>query len=912
MSATSSNRQLLPDNVCPLAYDITLEPELSPAALDLVNAADDEAASDAPQGHVRAPGGQRAGGDDHEALFVFHGQETVEIEVRRPTRDIVLHALEMQIRTARIDGDLEVESISMDTDAQTATLRFPQELQPSRRYRLWIEFRGNLNAKMVGFYRSKYRDAESGAVRYMAVTQFEATDARQAFPCWDEPSIKSKFRVTLIAPPGRTCLSNMPVEREAVRESDGKQVVRFAETPIMSTYLLAFVVGEFDYVEAHTAEKVRVRVYTQRGQSHLGQFALECATRVLSFFTEFFGIPYPLPKEDLIAIPDFAAGAMENWGLITFRETALLLDPKQSAASVKSRVAEVVAHELAHQWFGNLVTMEWWTHLWLNEGFATWAAELAVDHMFPRWQQWMQFVSATFSAALRLDGLKSSHPIEVEVRRAQEVNEIFDAISYCKGASVIRMLANYLGLEAFQAGLRRYLKRFMYANASTDDLWRALEEESGKPIAPMMRSWTRQTGYPVIEVDDEAMTLSQTRFLADGGAADDAADDQSWMVPLGLVDSRQPRTPRYQLLAERHDALLQGDRRALEEVEWIKVNAGQTGVFRVNYRPGMWARLVKPIRDKALGATDRLGLSMDALALTKAGRLPASIALQVLSAFDREDDYSCWTDVVGSLGELCSVFVYGDEALQVQFNEFAARLLQRIGEQVGWEPQPDEEHVTALLRALVLGALGRYAHPATVQEARRRWARERKALEPVVADLRYPVMATVVQHGGEAEFDSVLETYRAAKMDEERVRCIRALSCTRDPSRMAWMLEWGLDRAQVKAQDAIYVYASVAAASAAGRHMAWRFLRDHWAVFFDRYGKGNFLLSNYVASTLRDHNQPEVAAEVQAFFDGISPKQREGIARTIQQSLERIRTNAAWKQRDQQAVQSWLTEYLAQ
>ena len=427
-------RVLLPADVCPTRYDITLKPDLE--------------------------------------RFTFDGSETIDIEVKSATRRIVLHAAELELHSVVLERDgvsREPEHIETNEEEDTVAFVFSEELEPGAA-RLAIEFTGQLNDKMHGFYRSVYR--LDGEERIMAVTQFEATDARRAFPCWDEPAQKAVFAVTLVVPLDRVAVSNMPPS--AVETGDGGfKTVRFAETPVMSTYLLAFIVGEFDYVETQTKEGVTVRVYTPVGRREQGRFALDVAARTLSFFHEYFDIAYPLPKMDLLAIPDFAAGAMENWGAVTYRETAILVDPEESSAGTRQRVAIVVAHELAHQWFGNLVTMEWWTHLWLNEGFASWIEFLAVDHLFPEWDMWTQFVYTDFGRALSLDGLKSSHPIEVEVRDPKQISEIFDGISYSKGASVIRMLRAYIGAEPFRRGLQRYLGRHQYANATTEDLWQA-------------------------------------------------------------------------------------------------------------------------------------------------------------------------------------------------------------------------------------------------------------------------------------------------------------------------------------------------------------------------------------------------------------------------------------------------------
>eukprot|EP01094_Clydonella_sp_ATCC50884_P017334 TRINITY_DN2999_c0_g1_i1.p1 TRINITY_DN2999_c0_g1~~TRINITY_DN2999_c0_g1_i1.p1 ORF type:complete len:463 (-),score=132.41 TRINITY_DN2999_c0_g1_i1:21-1409(-) len=400
-------------------------------------------------------------------------------------------------------------------------------------------FEGVLNDQMAGFYRSRY--SVEGEERFMAVTQFEPTDARRAFPCWDEPSLKATFSVSLTVPTNRTALGNMPAEEEQV--NGDLKTIRFGRTPIMSTYLVAFLVGEFDVVEDVTKEGVVMKVYTPLGKADQGKFALEVGKNTLSFYTDYFAIPYPLPCLAMVAISDFSAGAMENWGLVTYRETALLIDSATSGVSNKQRVAYVVAHELAHQWFGNLVTMEWWKELWLNEGFATWVGNLAVDHLFPAWDIWTKFSSDYFARAQQLDSLRSSHPIEVEVYSSDEINEIFDAISYCKGAAIIRMIASVLGLDAFKKGLQIYLKRHQYGNAVTDDLWQALQESSGVDVKSLMDVWTKHTGYPVLHAALSSATtlhVRQHRFLSSGEGEGGEDDKTIWRCSVpALAPSQQ-------------------------------------------------------------------------------------------------------------------------------------------------------------------------------------------------------------------------------------------------------------------------------------------------------------------------------------------------------------------------------------
>ncbi|CAH2040953.1 unnamed protein product [Thlaspi arvense] len=407
----------------------------------------------------------------------FSGAVEISVDVVAETKFIVFNAADLAIDSSSVrftdqtgSKVLKALEVELFEDDEIVVVEFPENLSPGIGV-LCVAFEGTLNDKMKGFYRSTYE--HNGEKKNMAVTQFEPADARRCFPCWDEPACKATFKITLEVPAELVALSNMPVFDEKV---DGSiRTVCYQESPIMSTYLVAVVIGLFDYVEDHTPDGIKVRVYCQVGKASQGKFALDVAVKTLELYKKYFEVPYSLPKLDMVAIPDFAAGAMENYGLVTYRETALLYDDKHSAAANKQRVATVVAHELAHQWFGNLVTMEWWTHLWLNEGFATW----------------------------------------VEINHAAEIDEIFDAISYRKGASVIRMLQSYLGPECFQRALASYIKKYACSNAKTEDLWAVLEEESGQPVTKIMNSWTKQKGYPVVsvKVNDKELVFEQVFYI---------------------------------------------------------------------------------------------------------------------------------------------------------------------------------------------------------------------------------------------------------------------------------------------------------------------------------------------------------------------------------------------------------------
>ncbi|MCE9549320.1 M1 family metallopeptidase, partial [Candidatus Nomurabacteria bacterium] len=528
--------------------------------------------------------------------FTFEGIETITLSILKPTKSITLHSKEIEIKTADIEKNFA--KISYNTKAETATFIFSKVI-PVGKIKLTIVFSGILNDKMRGFYRSKY--AIAGKEYHMATTQFEATDARKAFPCFDEPAQKAVFNVSLVIPKGKTAISNtLPVSVSA--HEAGYEVVKFSPTPKMSTYLLAFIIGDFEYIEKKSDRGVIVRVYTTPGKKHQAKFALDVTVKTLEFYEKYFDIPYPLNTLDMIAIPDFSSLAMENWGAITFREIVLLVDEKNTSTSSKELIVEVIAHELAHQWFGNLVTMEWWTHLWLNEGFASYIPYLVIEDLFPEWNIWERFTNDTQGIALRLDALNTTHPIEVEVHHPDEIGEIFDAVSYSKGASVIRMLADYIGEKNFRDGLRYYLKKHSYKNTETVHLWEAFSKISKKPIEKMMKNWTGRGGYPVVKAEMEKgkLKLSQERFFSSPASKKKSKDKTTWEIPVliknqsgmqkhflsRLSQAVEPRMSDFSAEKYATAKKVVSNEANLDKsmpkksLSWMKINAGESGFFR--------------------------------------------------------------------------------------------------------------------------------------------------------------------------------------------------------------------------------------------------------------------------------------------------------------------------------------------
>ncbi|MBI3254410.1 MAG: M1 family peptidase, partial [Nitrosarchaeum sp.] len=409
-----------------------------------------------------------------------------------------LHCAELKIKSCyvRYNGISEKAITKLDAKKEELTIIIKNKIEGTAFVE--IAFAGELNDRLLGFYRSQYK--QNGKTKYLATSQFEAADARRAFPCWDEPQAKATFDISIIAENKFTAISNMPIASK--KKIKNKTIYKFAKTPIMSTYLVYLAVGEFEYLTGKIG-KTQVRVITTKGNKSKGKYSLDLGKKLLLSYEKYFGIKYPLPKLDLIAIPDFASGAMENWGAITFRETILLYDPKTSSTRTKQYIAEVISHEIAHQWFGNLVTMKWWNDLWLNESFATFMATKFVDKFYPEWDLWNQFVEDAMNAAMGLDSLKNTHPIDVKVNSTSEIREIFDAISYDKGGCVLRMLEHYVGESNFQKGLKRYLADFKYKNAEGRDLWDAIGKISKMPVRVMVLTWLKQPGFPVVEIEKQ-------------------------------------------------------------------------------------------------------------------------------------------------------------------------------------------------------------------------------------------------------------------------------------------------------------------------------------------------------------------------------------------------------------------------
>jgi len=802
--------------------------------------------------------------------FTFRGTEKISIQVSRSARKIVLHAAELEIKKCQIswNGKEIRPEIQLDAKKEQLTITLPQKISGTAI--LSIDFIGQLNDKLVGFYRSKYK--YRGEEKHLATSQFEAADARRAFPCWDEPEAKATFDVSLLVDNNHTAISNMPVISK--KKIGLKTLYRFDTTPMMSTYLLYLAVGEFEYISSKSG-KTLIRVITTHGKKHQGKLSLEFTKQFLSYFEKYFKIKYPLPKLDMIAIPDFASGAMENWGAITFRETILLYDPKTSSTETKQHIAEVIAHEIAHQWFGNLVTMKWWNDLWLNESFATFMATKAVDAIYPEWDFWDQFLISEMTGGLSLDSLKSSHPIDVPVKSPADVRQIFDEISYNKGGCVLMMLENFIGEDNFQKGLHGYLKKHEYANATTEDLWNSLGSISRQPVRQMMNTWVRQIGYPVIEskVKDSKLRLSQRRFLLEDNGK---TKQGKWIIPLSVRTGNKVVSK-----------LMKGPMTIPYKADWFKVNDGQKGFYRVKYDESALELLGRRVEEKAISNVDRWSIHHDLFALCISNQISFKNYLDFVRHYENEEDYVVLSDIIGSLNFFYTLL--SKEEVWQEIKEFNQDFFNKVFSRLGWDIVKGEKPTMALLRGQIISSLGRLEDEKIISEAKSRFANLLKTgqLNP---DLRGPIYSIIAWSGDASTYQKMLGLYRKAPTQEEMVRLLSSLANFQDKKLLLKTLSFTLSK-EVRTQNLFQPIARMVT-NPQGKELVWPWIKQNWKGIVSRFGVGNPLLNRIIGSVSIEADWDK-EKEIKKFF---TKHHVPGTEMKLAQTLERIRIHAKFIQ----------------
>jgi len=799
--------------------------------------------------------------------FKFNGEEIITLNLSKPTNSIKIDAAELSIKESHIiqGGKIISSKSSLNEKEEKLTIKLAKKIKGKAK--LSIKFTGTLNDRLLGFYRSQYKDGK-GKTKYLATTQFEAADARRAFPCWDEPAVKATFDVSLLVDKHLDAISNMPIISK--KKTGTKILHKFGRTPIMSTYLLYLGVGEFEYLHGKL-RNIKIRIVTTKGNKNKGKLSLDFTKKFLGEYEKYFGIKYPLPKLDMIAIPDFAAGAMENWGAITFREAILLYDTKTSSTKTKQYIAEVISHELAHQWFGNLVTMKWWNDLWLNESFATFMATKIVNKFYPEWDLWDQFLGDAMLEAMSLDALKNSHPINVDVKHPAQIREIFDAISYDKGGNVLRMLENYVGMENFRKGLKYYLTQHKYSNAEGQDLWKSIGKVARKPVDTMMKTWIDQVGYPVVDVkrNNSKVSLTQRRFLSDGSIS----SKNKWAIPIHIEEGNHENS----ILMKSQKSVV-----SLKNTDSnFIINSGRYGFYRVQYDDNSLANLSLLIDEKILDHVDRWSLQNDLFSQCVSGTKKIQEYLDFTTSYHDEDDYITLHNLLQNLYHLYKLT--RKEKFSDEIRTYTAQFLGTIFDRLGWDSQKNEKHTDALLRSFVITALGKLGDKEILNEAKKRFNKFLKNKNSLAADLQEPVFILLAWQGNEKTYNKLLSLYKKSTLQEEKIRFLMAMCNFKQKNLLLKTLTLSLTP-EVRSQN-IRVPIMGVSANIYGSDILWPWLKNHWKKLVGRFGVGNPLANRIVASIggVIDDKQEN---DVRKFF---KRNPLPGTERVIEQTLERVR-----------------------
>ncbi|MGI0141037.1 MAG: M1 family metallopeptidase [Candidatus Micrarchaeales archaeon] len=802
--------------------------------------------------------------------------EDLRCRIKKPTKTIRLNAKELEFISASVfNKDVQKAKIKFDEKKEIVELSFSKPVKGDVEIAITSVCKNNDG--LYGFYRSKY--TVGGKEKYLLTSQFEAPNARAAFPCIDEPEFKATFDVSFIIDKEYDAISNMPI-KESNSLGNGKKIVRCEKSVKMSTYLLYLFVGNYEYIEDKLG-KLLLRAITVPGKKEYARTSLEYAKKFLDWQQNYFGIKFPLPKLDFIGIPDFAAGAMENWGAITFRELQFMIS-KESSVALKQVASETISHEIVHQWFGDLVTMKWWNDLWLNESFATFLACKAIDEVFPEWDYDIQYVDDTIGAALSADALKTTHPISVRVNSPGEIDAIFDRISYEKGGSLLYMLEDYVGKETFRKGLHHYLSKHAYGNATKEDLWNSIQvqaKQMGKKleVSKLMHSWVTKSGHPMVDVKKVAggYSLTQARYTL----LEDMAD--TWPIPIHYLTEGEERT----ITMSKKSMIIKTNS------PFIKLNYGQKGLYRVKYDKQTLARLGSLIKEKKLGPLDAWGIENDLFSLTRSGRIELREYLDFVDKYCFNQGYPLNLTVSGHLGWFFAA-TYRTKLAKITKGTLV-RFNKHLLAEFGWMPKKGEREIDIMLRGGVIASLGLAEEPSVVEKARSLFNDHKKGKE-INQNIRSAVYSTVAWNLGSENFDYFLSSYKKAKFPEEQRRLLGVLGGFKDKKTLERALSLTYSK-EVRLQDSFSITVRVLG-NFNGRDIGWKWTKKNWKKSMKTYDSATHMLARFVEN-MSGVDTKEYRREVATFFSR-KENTRQDIVQALNQTLERIDANIKFRKKN--------------
>lgn len=813
----------------------------------------------------------------------FTGSESIDVDVQQPTNTIVLNVADIDFQSVTVNagGKEQTAKFAIDSDKEEATFTFAQQI-PAGKATLSIEYKGILNDKLRGFYLSKTPK------RNYAVTQFESTDARRAFPSFDEPAFKATYDVTLVIDKGDTAISNSLIKSDTPGPGADKHTVTFDTTPKMSTYLVAFLVGDFQCTGGER-DGVKIRVCATPDKVDMTGYGVDVAKYVLHYYNSYFGIPYPLKKLDLIGLPDFEAGAMENFGAITYRETALLVDPKTATINSKKNVALVIAHEMAHQWFGDLVTMHWWDNVWLNEGFATWMENKPVEAEHPEWHI-EQDVAANLDSTLNLDAQPTTRAIRAKADTREEIEQMFDGISYGKAGAVLLMVENYLGEETFRKGVHNYLAAHLYGNATAEDFWNAQTATSHKPVDKIMESLVAQPGAPILtfgEPQDGKVEVSQKRFFLSPGMKADAS--QKWTLPVCFKSTSGQQC---EVLSPETASL------KVPAGKLFYANAGGKGYYRASYPANQYAAIVSNV-ESGLKPTERIAFIGDEWAQVRADKATVGDYLNLVSAVKNDSSAAVVETALGGVTTIMDRVAANQQekdAMASWLRATFSAVFAKLGP-ASASDSPDRKQ----LRSLLFGILGTRANdPAVLAQARtlaQKFIANPASVDP---EIGHTAVAIAARHGDEQLFDKLADTYQNAKNPEIKVGALYMLGMFENPELERKALDFAGSE-KVRKQDAMFVYA-VALQNDATRNLAWDYVKNHWSTIQNLITPE---LGGALAGSTGAFCSADARDDVQQFFSTHKVPSGE---QAVKHAIERINGCIELRSQQEPNLQKWLQQ----